>query len=123
MIEFKGAYSNKATKESKSVLVQFDGILLHIWQRSDPFCRLLTSDVFTLPPVLGKRKRYIKLPNGGKIETDDLEAFSLLHASKRTDSCLGKEGFFLHWRCILWIGSGIFLAGVLVFLHRLFFAG
>ena len=65
------------------VLVQFDGVLLHVWHMKDPFHRLLTSDVFRLPPSMGKRKRYIKLPNGGRIETDDFNALSTL----QPDTC------------------------------------
>ncbi len=115
MIQFKGAYFNRATKESKAVLVQFDGVLLHIWQMTDPFCRLLTSDVFTLQPTFGKKKRCIKLPNGGKIETDDLSAFSSLMASRRSHS--GRSWLSPHLPIIVFIGAGALLA-VLFFLLR-----
>ena len=117
MIQFKGAYFNRATKESKSVLVQFDGVLLHIWQMTDPFCRLLTSDVFTLQPSFGKRKRYIKLPNGGKIETDDIAAFSSLTASRRSLHT-GRAWFFSQLPLIWFVGVGALLALVLIFVHR-----
>ena len=83
MIEFKGAfYKNKSTP-SQSVLVQFDGILLHIWHMSNPFHRILSSDVFDLPCSMGGKRRYIKLPNGGRIETDDVQALSLLQSNCR----------------------------------------
>ena len=32
MIEFEGTYSHESSAESHSVLVQFDGVLLHIGQ-------------------------------------------------------------------------------------------
>ncbi len=117
MIQFKGAYFNRATKESKTVLVQFDGVLLHIWQMADPFCRLLTSDVFTLQPALGKRKRCIKLPNGGKIETDDIDAFSSLTASRRSLHT-GRLWFFSQWPLVWFVGAGAFIAVLLIVLHR-----
>ena len=41
---------------------------------SNPFHRILSSDVFDLPCSMGKKRRYIKLPNGGRIETDDIQA-------------------------------------------------
>ncbi len=118
MIQFKGAYFNNATRESKSVLVQFDGVLLHIWQTADPFCRILTSDVFTLQPAFGKRKRYIRLPNGGKIETDDIDAFSTLHASRSSlKNC--RLQLSVQWRFVWMVGAGATIAGMLILFHRM----
>lgn len=117
MIQFKGAYFNRATKESKAVLVQFDGVLLHIWQLTDPFCRLLTSDVFSLQPAFGKRKRYIKLPNGGKIETDDIIAFSSLTASRRSLHP-GRSWFIAQCPLVWFAGAGALLAFLLILVHR-----
>ncbi len=81
VIEFKGAYYRKRHGVPLSVLVQFDGVVLHVWHMSDPFHRLLTSDVFRLPLAMGKRNRCIKLPNGGRIETDDLNALGTLQSN------------------------------------------
>ena len=78
MIEFKGTYSNESDRESHVVLVQFDGTLLHIWHLSDPFYRLLSSDVFHLGFARWNKMHRIKLPNGGRILTDDDTAISLL---------------------------------------------
>ena len=78
MIEFEGTYSHESSAESHSVLVQFDGVLLHIWHLSDPFYRLLTSDVFHLSCKQFGGNNRIKLPNGGRIETDDHNAMILL---------------------------------------------
>ena len=117
MIQFKGAYFNRVTSESKSVLVQFDGVLLHVWQITDPFCRLLTSDVFTLQPAFGKRKRYIKLPNGGKIETDDIAAFSSLTASRHSLHT-GRAWFLSRLPLIWFVGAGALLALLLIVVHR-----
>ena len=78
MIEFEGTYSHESSAESHSVLVQFDGVLLHIWHLSDPFYRLLTSDVFHLSCKQFGGNHRIKLPNGGLIETEDHDAVTLL---------------------------------------------
>jgi hypothetical protein len=78
MIEFKGTYSHESSADSRSVLVQFDGVLLHIWHLSDPFYRLLTSDVFHLSCKQFGGNHRIKLPNGGFIETEDHDAMILL---------------------------------------------
>jgi len=83
MIEFKGAFYKSKTTPSQSVLVQFDGVLLHIWHMSNPFHRILSSDVFDLPCSMGRKRRYIKLPNGGRIETDDIQALTLLQSNCR----------------------------------------
>lgn len=122
MIEFKGAYFNKATNESKTVLVQFDGVLLHVWQMTDPFCRLLSSDVFSLQPPIGKGKRYIKLPNGGKIETEDINAFVSLYANYRCRLGAGTLRLLSKPKA-LWIACGIFaLAGAYILINMLFFS-
>ena len=84
MIEFKGTYSNESDNESHVVLVQFDGVLLHIWHLSDPFYRLLSSDVFHLGYIRMRKMHRIKLPNGGRILTDDDAAISLLNNAMGT---------------------------------------
>jgi hypothetical protein len=78
MIEFEGTYSHESSSDSHSVLVQYDGTLLHIWHLSDPFYRLLTSDVFHLSCKQFGGNHRIKLPNGGRIETADHDAMILL---------------------------------------------
>jgi hypothetical protein len=122
MIEFKGAYFNKVTNESKTVLVQFDGVLLHVWQMADPFCRLLSSDVFFLHTSIGKGKRYIKLPNGGKIVTEDTNALASLCASYRCRFGAGNPPL-LSKRNALWIACGLsILAGAYILINNLFFS-
>ena len=83
MIEFKGAFFKNRTMPSQAVLVQFDGVLLHIWHMSNPFHRILSSDIFDLTSAIGSKSRYIKLPNGGRIETDDIQALTLLQSNCR----------------------------------------
>jgi len=120
MIEFRGAYFNKSTDESKSVLVQFDGVLLHVWHLADPFCRLLTSDVFSLKPSIVSGKRCIKLPNGGKIETDDTNALVLLDANCR--SLMGANyNRLLSQRNILFFACGFIVLAGAYFLFNLMF--
>jgi hypothetical protein len=48
MIEFKGKYFQFAKAVAVDALVQFDGVLLHVWHLSDPFHRLFSSDEFYL---------------------------------------------------------------------------
>ena len=83
MIEFTGEYIRKSASHSQSVLVQFDGVLLHVWHMSNPFYRLLTSDVFRLPPAITSKNRCIKLPNGDRIETDNLNALMTIQTNHR----------------------------------------
>jgi hypothetical protein len=86
MIEFEGTYRNESGDESHVVLVQYDGVLLHIWHISDPFYRLLSSEVFHLGYERLNRMHRIKLPNGGRILTDDDAAISLLRKRHRDRS-------------------------------------
>lgn len=75
MIEFNGTYRHESSNDSQAVLVQFDGVLLHIWHVADPFYRLLSSDVFQLDFSRLSGACRIKLPNGGHVETHDQDAF------------------------------------------------
>ncbi len=85
MIEFKGTYSHESNDGSQMVLVQFDGVLLHIWHLTDPFYRLLSSDVFHLGYSRFTQMHHIKLPNGGRIETGDDAAMTLLKKRRRQE--------------------------------------
>lgn len=75
MIEFKGTYVQNGNMD---VLVQYDGVLLHVWHLADPFYRLISSDVFQIGRSNFKSYHTIRLPNGGYIETDNLQAVDLL---------------------------------------------
>ena len=78
LIEFNGTYRHESSGDSQVVLVQFDGMLLHIWHVSDPFYRLFSSDVFQLNFSRFSGACRIKLPNGGRVETHDKDAFKQL---------------------------------------------
>lgn len=87
MIEFKGFYHQSTHSEAVIVLVQYDGLRLHVWHLAEPFHRLVTSDQFHIALSFAKTRRTIKLPNGGRIETDDRGAVQQLSQSDRTFSC------------------------------------
>ena len=69
------------------VLVQFDGVLLHVWHQSDPFYRILSCDAFQIATSLIKGQRCIKLSNGDRILTDDIPAADTL---SQVDSSAGN---------------------------------
>jgi hypothetical protein len=97
MIEFKGAFYKSKTSPSQLVLVQFDGVLLHIWNISSPFHRILSSDAFRLPFTLGQQRRWVKLPNGIRIETDDIQALNLLKSSCRSNLAVRIRLCMVQW--------------------------
>lgn len=97
MIEFYGAYYRKKTSPPQSVLVQFDGVLLHIWNISSPFHRILSSDAFRLPFTLGQRRHWVKLPDGSRIETDDIQALVLLKSGCGPDLPIKFPLFGSQW--------------------------
>ncbi len=112
MIEFKGTYSPQKNQDKIAVLVQFDGVLLHVWHLAEPFYRLLSSDVFQLPWSLSKGQRCIKLPSGGKIETDDQDALTLLRSK-----CLSLLGgaysnHFIQNRLFILFGAVLTILGI-----------
>jgi len=78
IIEFKGTYYHGSDDRSMVVLVQFDGVLLHVWHQSDPFYRIVSCDVFQIAGWFTKGRRCIKLSNGDRILTDDIPAMRAL---------------------------------------------
>ncbi len=77
MIEFNGEYKKKGNNLPMPVLIQYDGVLLHVWHISEPFYRLFSSDVFQVnQPFFSKQ--CIKLPIGGRLETENIEAIRLI---------------------------------------------
>jgi len=78
MIEFKGKYCQRANEKSVVVLVQFDGVLLHVWHLPDPFYRILSSDAFQVAASFTRGQRCIKLSNGDRILTNDAPALDSL---------------------------------------------
>lgn len=90
MIEFKGTYVSQFTPDAVSVLVQYDGVVLHIWHLPEPFHRLVSSDEFrvTKSRIAGNRHT-IKLPNGGHVKTDDCQAFERLRQTQKRNA--GRE--------------------------------
>lgn len=101
MIEFKGAYFKNKSSPAQSALIQFDGDLLHIWNISSPFHRILSSNAFRLPFVLGQKGCWIKLPNGGRIETDNLQALASLKSRCRSTLPLGINCCTAPWHAVL----------------------
>lgn len=83
MIEFIGSYHQDTKTEAVRVLVQFDEVLLHVWRMSDPFHRVLSSDVFHVSSSPSKDSHAISLPDGSRITTDDAEAVALLARTRR----------------------------------------
>jgi hypothetical protein len=103
MIEFKGSYYKTNGTASQSVLVQFDGVLLHVWHLSDPFHRIFASDVFRVPYSVTRHRRFIKLPNGGRIESDDINALVQLRTSSRSLFVHEGAGALSHRSVLLWL--------------------
>ncbi|MBI5061976.1 MAG: hypothetical protein HZB87_00465 [Desulfatitalea sp.] len=122
MIEFKGLYRPSAQNEAVGVLVQYDGLLLHVWHLSEPFHRLVTSEQFDIVLSFTKTHRTIKLANGGRIETSDREAVRQLAQSSKTFP--GSHFTFAevtHWLIallgisVLFFGAWCLAAGKLTF--------
>ncbi len=82
MTEFKGTYFNGKTSQAYDVRVFFDGKFIRI--RGDgghPTLDVPLEDCVITPP-LGKSRRWFRLPDGARCETDDLEAIQALEHSK-----------------------------------------
>jgi hypothetical protein len=117
MIEFTGAYYKSKSSPSQSVLVQFDGVLLHIWNISSPFYRILSSGVFRLPFAPARQRCWVKLPNGSRIETDDIQALSSLKSSCRSTLPFMIRFGSAQWRAAVFFSAltAILTTGLLVY--------
>jgi hypothetical protein len=115
MIEFKGTYSNESDDTSHVVLVQYDGLLLHIWHLSDPFHQILSSDMFHLGYTRMNKMHRIKLPNRGYVLTDDDAAISVLrkrHVARSHRSL--KNSMLLCGIAVLLLGFAVFTGAWMV---------
>ena len=83
MIEFKGTYFQNTKSDPINVLVQYDGVLLHVWHLPEPFHRLFSSDVFHMPISFIRERHVIKFPNGSHVETDDSLTFNRLFVDRK----------------------------------------
>lgn len=111
MIEFKGTYFQQMKSNAMDVLVQYDGVLLHVWHLADPFYRLTSSDVFHVAGSGFKPHHVIRLPNGGRIETDNGQAVDLLQQHHEAGRKKWRVSTY-HWLALLI--SAIVIYGVLV---------
>jgi hypothetical protein len=112
MIEFQLAGS-----ESTLVLIQYDGVILHVWHLAEPFHRLAFSDVFKISSSFSKKQHTIKLPNGGKIDSMDQTAMALLckECKKRHDA--STFGMLRNWAIAI-LGSMSLMIGLWSLVHR-----
>jgi len=79
MIEFKGTYHQFSKADPVAVLVQYDGLILHVWHISEPFHRMTSSDNFNIhKPFAARGHHSIKLPNGSCIKTENRHALDEL---------------------------------------------
>jgi hypothetical protein len=105
MIEFKGTYHLFSKADPVAVLVQYDGVILHVWHTSEPFHRLALSDEFHVArPLASEGQHTIKLPNGSRIRTYDPRALELLPESPKLKTVLTAHLLPLSWLLLL-IGS------------------
>jgi hypothetical protein len=89
MIEFKATYQLCSKADPIAVLVQYDGMVLHIWHTSEPFHRLALSDEFHVRKSFsGQARNAVRLPNGSRILTDDRSAIEQLSLKMRA----GRKG-------------------------------
>jgi hypothetical protein len=109
MIEFKGRYFQFPKAQPVAVLVQFDGVLLHVWHLPDPFYRLFTSDEFQIARSIGKAHHIIKLPNGGRVETDDTQTFKKLAIDYKNGTHITSDGLKSSWLLALLGSAAIIL--------------
>jgi hypothetical protein len=105
VIEFKATYHYRTKADSIEVLVQYDGVILHVWHLSEPFHRLVSSDEFQIAkPILPANRHTIKLSNGGRIRTDDRQAFDRLSQRLKNAGGRGVCAMAQNWVLAL-IGS------------------
>ena len=104
MIELKGIYHNSINKNPLSVLVQYDGQLLHVWHLTDPFYRLRSGSRFSIKPKNKKSEKVIKFPDGASIETENTDALESLQIMICHSHGLKLNAYFQKWKSL---GMGV----------------
>lgn len=122
MIEFKGKYYQYGKSNFVDALIQYDGVLLHVWHLSEPFHRLFSSDEFHLDRSIFRNATILKLPNGGRVETEDNQALEQLalkyQGGTYTDPChLRQNWVFMLLGAITLVLGALWLAknGLILF--------
>ena len=78
MIEFEGVYFDGIHSKADIVKVIFDGVAFSI-RGGEDFPQLnIPLNLCAVNALLGRTRRSIRLPDGGLLETEDLEAIAAL---------------------------------------------
>jgi len=108
MIEFKGTYFDGRSSKAYAVSIQSDGQRIRIAGNADGLPLLFPLGKCRLTPPLGRTRRSILLPNGGRCDTADLRAFGKLESLKGDNRILRLVNFFeSRWRLVVGCLAGL----------------
>lgn len=102
MIEFKAIYFDGRSSKAHPVAVFSDGERIRITGKSADLPLVVPLANCRLTPPLGRTRRSILLPNGGRCDTHDLQAFSTLESRKGANRTLRLVDFIeSRWRLVI----------------------
>ena len=123
MIELKGTYFDGQSSKAHSVFIFSDGQHIRITGTADVLPLMFALADCQLTPPMGRTRRSILLPNGGRCDTHDLRAFRKLERWSGENRILRLVNFIeSRWRLVAGCLFGL-IACVWVFtVHGLPFA-
>ena len=101
MIEFKGTYFDGQSSRAYAVSIYSDGQQIRITGNADGLPLIFPLAKCRLTPPMGKTRRSVLLPNGGRCDTHDLRAIGRLERIKGDNRLLRLVNFFeSRWRLV-----------------------
>ena len=108
MIEFKGTFFDGRSSKAHAVSIYSDGQRIRIAGNTDGLPLVFQIQECRLTPPLGKTRRSILLPDGGRCDTHDLHAFGKLESIKGANRAFHLVDFIeSRWRLVVGCLAGL----------------
>ena len=123
MIEFKGIYFDGQSSRAHVVRIYSDGQQIRISGDIDSKPLSFALRECQLTPPLGKTRRSVLLPDGGRLDTYDLRAFRMLESRRGGNHILRLVDFIeSRWRLVVGCLAGLIACVWLFTAHGMPFA-
>ena len=123
MIEFKGIYFDGQSSRAHAVRIYSDGKQIRISGDIDSMSLSFALQECQLTPPLGKTRRSVLLPDGGRLDTYDLRAFGMLESRRGGNHILRLVDFIeSRWRLVVGCLAGLIACVWLFTAHGMPFA-
>ncbi len=123
MIAFKGTYFDGQSSKAHNVSIDSDGKRIRIFGNADGLPLDFPLEECRIPPPLGRTRRSLLLPNGGRCDTHDLRAFRKLEKVKGANRLQHLVNFVeSRWRLVAGCLVGLIVCVWILTVHGIPFA-